>query len=120
MLALVVAEKSPPCAAQTLVAPDELDRRISLYLASYQERAASQPAPGQASDPAQVEVGRVAFATDCAQCHDGSRALEKQKDLAGWRATVRRMAAKQGANIPASDWEAIATDLIGLRWVATF
>lgn len=52
--------------------------------------------------------GRTAFETTCTQCHDAQRSLQKQKSLSGWRATVRRMAAKDGADVWSGDFEAIA------------
>ncbi|HEY1375826.1 MAG TPA: hypothetical protein VGF55_03495 [Gemmataceae bacterium] len=66
---------------------------------------------GQRFDPAVVSAGQAAFERSCTQCHDAARALDRTKDLAGWRATVQRMAAKRGADIPTSDFEPIATYL---------
>ena len=43
-------------------------------------------------DPAVVSAGQAAFERGCTKCHDAARSLERTKDLAGWRATVRRMA----------------------------
>jgi hypothetical protein len=71
----------------------------------------SGAAAGQTFDPALVSRGQAAFEQSCTTCHDAARALERTKDLAGWRATVRRMAAKQGAEVAAGDMEAIATYL---------
>jgi hypothetical protein len=62
-------------------------------------------------DPAVVSSGMAAFQRDCTTCHDAARALERTKDLAGWRATVQRMAARRGADIPAGDIEPIAVYL---------
>src|SRR5436309_2850765 len=62
---------------------------------------------GQKFDPAVVSAGQAAFERSCTQCHDAARALDRTKDLDGWRATVRRMAAKRGADIPTSDFETI-------------
>jgi hypothetical protein len=66
---------------------------------------------GQAFDPAVVSAGMAAFERSCTKCHDAARALDRTKDLAGWRATVRRMAGKRGAEIAASDIEPIAVYL---------
>src|SRR5262245_11876784 len=49
-------------------------------------------ARGQTFDPAVVSAGMAAFAQSCTKCHDAARSLDRSKDLAGWRATVRRMA----------------------------
>jgi hypothetical protein len=73
--------------------------------------AASAAPSGQKFDPAVVSAGMVAFERSCTSCHDAARALERTKDLAGWRATVRRMAAKRSADIPSSDIEPIAVYL---------
>src|SRR4051794_26135306 len=69
--------------------------------------AASAPA----ADPAVVSAGMTAFEQSCTKCHDAARSLDRSKDLAGWRATVRRMAAKRGADIPTSGFEPIAVYL---------
>ena len=69
------------------------------------------PTPGTTFDPAVVSAGMAAFERSCTKCHDAARALDRTKDLAGWRATVRRMAARRGADIPAADMEPIATYL---------
>lgn len=65
-------------------------------------------------DSALVSRGNTAFQSACTQCHDAERSTTKTKDLAGWRATVRRMAGKSGADVPQGDWEAIATYLASL------
>ncbi len=97
---------------------------IATYLASVSARQAprtpSTPAGGGAAastggfDAALVSRGNTAFQSGCTQCHDAARSTTKKKDLAGWRATVRRMAGKNGANVPQGDWEAIATYLASL------
>ena len=74
------------------------------------------PAGGAAKDkkgfdPAVVSAGMAAFQRGCTTCHDAARALERTKDLAGWRATVQRMANRRGADIPSSDIEPIAVYL---------
>lgn len=66
-------------------------------------------------DAALVSRGNTAFQSACTQCHDAGRSTTKKKDLAAWRATVRRMAGKNGADIPQGDWEAIATYLASLN-----
>ncbi|HEV3025395.1 MAG TPA: hypothetical protein VGX76_23150, partial [Pirellulales bacterium] len=77
--------------------------------------AASGDAPaGGGFDRALVARGNAAFQNACTQCHDAARSTSKSKDLAGWRATVRRMAGKSGADVPQGDWEAIATYLASL------
>jgi cytochrome c553 len=71
----------------------------------------SGPAKATGYDPALVQTGQAAFNNYCTQCHDAQRALQKTKSLAGWRATVRRMVEKNGADIPQGVHEAIATYL---------
>jgi hypothetical protein len=66
---------------------------------------------GQGFDQATVSAGMAAFERSCTKCHDAARSLERTKDLAGWRATVRRMAAKRDANIASGDIEPIAVYL---------
>jgi len=66
-------------------------------------------------DAAQIARGERTFVAQCTQCHDADRALSRNKTLAGWRATVRRMAAKADANIPAADHEPIAAYLASLN-----
>src|SRR5262249_26013111 len=73
--------------------------------------AAGSSSSGQKFDQAVVSAGQAAFERDCTKCHEASRALERTKDLAGWRATVRRMAARRGADIPSEDLEPITTYL---------
>jgi len=68
-------------------------------------------APAQAFDQAAVGAGMAAFERSCTKCHDAARSLERTKDLAGWRSTVRRMAAKRDANIASGDIEPIAVYL---------
>jgi hypothetical protein len=62
-------------------------------------------------DPAVVSAGQAAFDRSCTKCHDAARSLERTKDLAGWRATVQRMANRRGADIAADDIEPIAVYL---------
>jgi hypothetical protein len=72
---------------------------------------ADAAAAGQKFDPAVVTAGMAAFEQSCTNCHDAARSLERTKDLAGWRATVRRMAAKRGADVASGDIEPIAVYL---------
>src|SRR5207237_10321425 len=65
----------------------------------------------QQFDQAVVASGQSAFERSCTKCHDAARSLDRTKDLAGWRTTVRRMAGKRDADIPASDIEPIAVYL---------
>jgi hypothetical protein len=66
---------------------------------------------GQTFDPAVVSAGMAAFERSCTKCHDAARSLDRTKDLAGWRATVKRMAGKRGAEIASGDIEPIAVYL---------
>ncbi|HEV2971172.1 MAG TPA: hypothetical protein VGY55_14455 [Pirellulales bacterium] len=68
-------------------------------------------APAQTFDPAVVSVGQAAFERSCTTCHDAARALERTKDLAGWRATVRRMATKRDSDVASEEIEPIAVYL---------
>jgi hypothetical protein len=76
-----------------------------------QPKAATAPEPRPRFDPAVVSAGQAAFEQFCTKCHAAERSLSRTKDLAGWRATARRMASRQGANIPAQEIEPIATYL---------
>lgn len=62
-------------------------------------------------DVGQVNRGRAAFARACTTCHDAQRSLSTRKSPEGWRATVSRMAAKDGATIAPGDVGAIAAYL---------
>ena len=62
-------------------------------------------------DPALVQQGTAAFNSHCTTCHSADKSLQASKSLAAWRSTVERMAAKDGANIPADTHEPIATYL---------
>src|SRR5262249_9110764 len=73
--------------------------------------AEGSSAPGKGFDPAVVSAGMAAFERSCTKCHDAARSLERTKDLAGWRATVKRMAAKRGADVASGDIEPIAVYL---------
>ena len=65
-------------------------------------------------DPGLVESGREAFFRACVSCHDAERSTERSKSLSAWIATVRRMAAKDGAEVAPSDVLPIATYLADL------
>jgi mono/diheme cytochrome c family protein len=67
-----------------------------------------------ADDSALIEQGKTAFNSSCTTCHDAEKSLQQTKSLSAWRTTVRRMAAKDGANIPESSHEAIAKYLASL------
>lgn len=66
-------------------------------------------------DESVVRQGQQYFDSSCTQCHDAQRALSKRKSYAGWLATVRRMAAKDGADIPGNEQVPIATYLASLN-----
>jgi mono/diheme cytochrome c family protein len=66
-------------------------------------------------DPELVRQGQSFFESACTQCHDAERATNKRKTLAGWLATVRRMAAKEDADVPTDQHTAIATYLASLN-----
>ena len=76
-----------------------------------QAKAATAAPKSPAFDPAVVSAGMAAFAQSCTKCHEAARSLERTKDLAGWRATVRRMAARRGAEVASGDIEPIAVYL---------
>jgi hypothetical protein len=66
-------------------------------------------------DPELVRQGQGFFESSCTVCHDAERATSKRKTLAGWLSTVRRMAAREDADIPANEHTAIATYLASLN-----
>ncbi len=66
-------------------------------------------------DAATVRRGEQFFDVSCTQCHDAERATSKRKSYGGWLATVRRMAAKEDADIPANEQVPIATYLASLN-----
>jgi hypothetical protein len=65
-------------------------------------------------DKEQIRTGQGYFESSCTQCHDAARATSKRKSNSAWLATIRRMAAKEGADIPASQDAAIAAYLVSL------
>ena len=62
-----------------------------------------------------VSQGQAAFNASCTSCHDADRSLQARKSFGDWLATVRRMAVKEGADIPSSDFEPIAAYLASLN-----
>lgn len=91
-------------------APDEFSHQPQ----SGNAGAASNPQAGSPAprwDASKVAAGEVAFQDRCLTCHDGNRSLDKKKTYSGWRATVQRMAVKDGANIPDDTADCIATYL---------
>ena len=74
-------------------------------VAGQPEPAAKRPAGW---DPALVAAGEVAFRDNCLACHDANRSLDKKKAFSGWKATVQRMANKDGADISTGDQKNIA------------
>ena len=66
-------------------------------------------------DPSTVNRGRQFFESSCTQCHDAQRSTSKRKSYAGWLATVRRMAAKEDADISGGELVPIATYLASLN-----
>jgi mono/diheme cytochrome c family protein len=78
--------------------------------------AAQDQKSGEAQfDPQLVSQGQSAFTASCTSCHDAERSTGKQKSLAGWVATVERMAAKDGADVASGDVRSIATYLASLN-----
>lgn len=66
-------------------------------------------------DDALVGQGQAAFNAGCVSCHDAERSLQARKGFGAWLATVRRMAVKEGADIPSGDFEPIAAYLTSLN-----
>lgn len=66
-------------------------------------------------DASVVRQGQQYFEVSCTQCHDAERALAKRKSFTGWLATVRRMAAREDADIPGNEHVPIATYLASLN-----
>jgi mono/diheme cytochrome c family protein len=80
-----------------------------------------EPAPqqqrrgGSRFDEAVIRQGQQIFQSSCSQCHETERATSKVKSYGEWLATVRRMAAMEDADIPASQHVPIATYLASLN-----
>ncbi len=68
-----------------------------------------------AQEAATDRDGEALFQSACSQCHDTGRATAKQKSYDEWLFTVRRMAAKTGANIQEREIEPIAGYLASLN-----
>jgi len=68
-----------------------------------------------AFDRALVRQGQSLFNSSCTECHDAERSTSKRKSYGAWLATVRRMAAKEDADIAANQHVAIATYLTSLN-----
>ena len=94
--------------------PREVDNRIPTTFAVQRLVQNSKSRQRSRFDVALVSRGRTAFQSICTSCHDAERATQKRKSLSAWRATVRRMAAKDGADVPSGDFAAIATYLASL------
>ncbi|MFO1064613.1 MAG: hypothetical protein U0892_12185 [Pirellulales bacterium] len=65
-------------------------------------------------DAAAVQQGKQQFTQYCISCHDAEKSLQVSKSLTDWKATVERMAGKDGANIPTSTHQSIAAYLASL------
>ncbi|MDB5312791.1 MAG: hypothetical protein JWO38_6993 [Gemmataceae bacterium] len=74
--------------------------------------APDKAAPDPAAQ-ARSAAGQAAFQSKCTTCHDADRSLSKTKSLPDWQATVRRMAAKPGADIGSGEGNDIAAYLAG-------
>jgi mono/diheme cytochrome c family protein len=113
--------------------PERVREPIALYLAAHAGSDGRNPEPSalnglpsaapakekendktSAEKSALIQQGQAAFNSTCTTCHDAEKSLQKSKSLSAWRATVARMAAKDGAHIPDSTHEAIATYLASL------
>ncbi len=60
------------------------------------------------ADAALLERGKIAFQSSCTECHEASRSMEQSKSYAQWMETIRKMAAKEDAQIRPADFDAIA------------
>lgn len=78
-----------------------------------QRDATASPSTGDLNkfDQDSVNWGQTAFSSSCTTCHEASRALEKSRTYSQWLSIVRRMAAKEGADIRSGDVVPIATYL---------
>ena len=79
------------------------------------DEKAADSAKKPAFDASVIAQGQAAFQANCTECHDANLSLHKQKSLNGWRNTVRRMTALEGASVPAADWETIAIYLTAVH-----
>ncbi len=62
-----------------------------------------------------IQQGTTAFKASCVTCHDAEKSFQVTESLPAWRATVKRMAEKDGANIPENTHESIAAYLASLN-----
>ena len=95
-------------------APGDSSQQPSADTDQADEKAADS-AKKPAFDASVIAHGQAAFQANCTECHDANLSLHKQKSLNGWRNSVRRMAALEGATIPSGDWEAIAVYLTSVH-----
>lgn len=98
--------QSPDSVADALLEAPQLESGNAV--ATEAKETAAQPATW---DSGTVAAGERAFQSRCTSCHDANKSLGAFKSFPAWRATVRRMAAQDGADIPQSEWNAIATFL---------
>ena len=68
----------------------------------------------QRDESALSEMGAIAFSRSCTDCHNAERSLGKNKSHGKWLATVRRMAAKDDADVAPEEFEAIAAYLTNM------
>lgn len=85
--------------------------RVDLLPANYQPEERGAGAADAGIDAQLAASGEGAFTRSCVGCHDAAKSMGKSKSVAQWRATVRRMAAKDGAEVDSSDVEPIAAYL---------
>ena len=110
--------------SQTLLWEDTIP--VLPATASFEETTAAlvQPAdpppePDSTREGAAIAAGQAAFERSCTDCHGAERALGKAKDYAGWLATIRRMAGKDGADIQSGDTSVIAAYLASVAGPAS-
>ncbi len=136
---VAIANDKPPEPFSSAAAEPDFLQAMKIHLAAYQEeldatnsleflRANNQEKDAQQQDAQQendqrqsrfdeavVRRGEQFFQSSCTQCHDAERATSKRKSYNAWLATVRRMAAKEEADIPANEHVPIATYLASLN-----
>jgi len=118
--ARIAHQPQPTGEAPATLRPVQADEKSP---GNQKEKAANGQNGGQAGgavkrptfDPQVVAAGQSAFSNSCTACHDAERSTSKRKSLGGWIATVRRMAAKEGAEIESGDIQPIATYLASLN-----
>jgi len=74
----------------------------------------AEPRRPNGSEAVEGEDGAKLFQEFCTTCHDAQRSFKARKTLAGWRATVVKMAKKEDADIPETVREPIARYLASL------